>query len=306
MLALSTCWNSHRCLEGNELVLQAKQAGFEALEISHCTKSSLLPGLQKAVDAGAIRIASIHAPCPPTSDRELDQPEVTSVTSSDAAVRAKAIEEIKQTIEFASRMNCDRIVLHLGHVEMDSITPTLEQMASEGLAYSRPYIEQKLRLVTERLKLADVFFDRAKAALHELLPLAESKRVHLAIETRNSFEQLPSAPEMEFLLQEFSNTPWIGAWHDFGHVQRQANLGFLNHEQYLRAIAPRLLGAHIHDVGWPVNDHLVPFSASGVDFDKLVPLLPAGIPLVWEIRPNQRRAVLTQARIDWINRYSAR
>ena len=43
------------------------------------------------------------------------------------------------------------------------------------------------------------------------------------------------------LLDEL-NSPLVGYWHDFGHIQIKENLGFLNHEEWLRAIGPRTLG----------------------------------------------------------------
>lgn len=306
MLALSTCWNSHRCLEGQELVVQARQAGFDALEISHVTKPSLLTGLMQAFDAGGVRVVSIHAPCPPPDEIVLDAAETAEFTSDDPAARARAVELASKTVEMAVRFRCDRVILHLGSVPLPRGSAELEAMALSGHAYSRPYIDLKLQMVAARQQQADERLERARDALKRLLPLAEKHRVHLALETRHHFELMPFESEMVRLLEEFKDTPWIGAWHDFGHVQRLANLGFTQHEQYLRAIAPRLLGCHIHDVEWPNRDHLVPFTANGVDYDLLLPLLPSGIPLVWEIAPNQRRAKLTQARIDWINRYGLR
>jgi len=306
MLALSSCWNSHRCLEGQELVVQARQAGFDAIEISHVTKPSLITGLMQAFDAGGLRVVSIHAPWPASEEPQLDGPEKEELTSADDALRSLAIARVVKTIDMAARFRCDRVILHGGSVPLMRGSSELEAMARNGTAYSRTYIDLKLQMVEERQKLAAAALERLRDSLTQLLLVAEKHRVHLALETRHHFELMPCESELVQLLAEFSNNPWLGAWHDFGHVQRLANLGFTQHEQYLRAIAPRVLGCHIHDVAWPHQDHLVPFTENGVDYDKLLPLLPADIPLVWEIAPNQRRAKLTQARIDWINRYGVR
>jgi hypothetical protein len=40
-----------------------------------------------------------------------------------------------------------------------------------------------------------------------------------------------------------------------------------------------------------------------VEFDKLLPLLPQGIPLVWEMSPSQRRAKVQEMRGVWRERY---
>jgi len=306
MLALSTCWNSHRCLEGQELAVQARQAGFDAIEISHVTKPSLLTGLMQAFDAGGLRVVSIHAPWPVDDETQLDGPEKEELTSADDALRSRAIARVVKTIEMAVRFRCDRVILHGGSVPLTRGSTELEEMARSGAAYSRAYIDLKLQMVEERQKLAPAALWRLKDSLTQLLLVAEKHRVHLALETRHHFELVPCESELVQLLAEFTNNPWLGAWHDFGHVQRMANLGFTQHEQFLRAIAPRVLGGHVHDVTWPNEDHQVPFTTNGVDYDRLLPLLPAGIPLVWEMAPNQRRAKLTQARIDWINRYGVR
>lgn len=305
MLALSTCWNSHRCLEGQELAVQARQAGFDAIEISHVTKASLLPGLMQAFDAGGLRVVSIHAPWPAGEDLTLDSQEADELNSADDASRRRAVERVVKTIEMAVRFRCDRVILHCGSIPLPRGSAELEEMARRGGAYSRPYIELKLQMVEQRQKHAPAALERLTRSLEQLLAVAEKHRIHLALETRHHFELVPCESELVRLLDTFAGHPWLGAWHDFGHVQRLANLGFTQHEQYLRAIAPRLLGCHVHDVSWPAEDHQVPFSANGVDYERLLPLLPAGIPLVWEMAPNQRRARLTQARIDWINRFGS-
>jgi sugar phosphate isomerase/epimerase len=141
--------------------------------------------------------------------------------------------------------------------------------------------------------------DRARAALDELLPTCERHRVALGIETRSHYEQVPDEREMLALLDHYRGCPWIGFWHDFGHVQRKANLGLLDHAELLTAIAPRLLGCHVHDVEWPARDHRVPFTTGGVDFHKLMPLVPKGIPLVWELSQSQRRAHVEEQSAAW-------
>ena len=41
------------------------------------------------------------------------------------------------------------------------------------------------------------------------------------------------------VLEEF-DIPHVGYWHDFGHVQVKHNLGFLDHVEWMREVAPRL------------------------------------------------------------------
>jgi len=299
MLSLSTCWHSHRYQDGLEVAQEARALGFEFIEISHGTKVSLLPGLMKAFDAGLIRVSSLHNFCPSPVEVLIDAPDVYEFTSHREDERERALTLTRQTIQMATRFGASRVVLHLGSVPMKDRTGQLEAMALKGEIYSRPYIDLKLQFVQEREKLSTLYVERARAALKALLPVAEQARVALAIETRSHYEQVPNEKEMLLLLAEFQDSPWIGAWHDFGHVQRKANLGLLDHAQHLQAISPRLLGCHVHDVQWPAKDHRVPLSTGGVDFDKLLPWVPKSLPLVWELSPSQRRSHVLAAHQAW-------
>jgi sugar phosphate isomerase/epimerase len=120
--------------------------------------------------------------------------------------------------------------------------------------------------------------------------------VRLGIEGRRGYEEMPSEKELPALLDEL-NSPVAGYWHDFGHIQIKENLGFLNHEEWLRTIGPRAFGCHLQDCIWPAQDHQVPF-AGDVDLLKLVPLLPPTCLFVWEMSPRKtaediRRSVST-------------
>ena len=61
---LSTCWNSHRHTDGRAMLREIRDLGFQYAELSHGTRISLLPGILEAVDAGEIRISSLHNFCP--------------------------------------------------------------------------------------------------------------------------------------------------------------------------------------------------------------------------------------------------
>ncbi len=281
---------------------EARALGFEYIEISHGTKVSLLPGLMQAYDAGMIKVSSLHNFCPSPVEVLIDAPDAYEFTSHRDQDRERALALTKQTIQTARRFGAQRVVLHMGSVPMKSYTEELERLAHAGEIYSRQYIDVKLKFVEQREKVSEFYLERARAALKELLPVAEAAQVALAIETRSHFEQVPNEREMLVLFDEFQ-TPWLGSWHDFGHVQRKANLGLLDHEQVLRSIAPRLLGCHVHDVEWPAKDHRVPLSTGGVEFDKLLPLLPEGIPLVWEMSGSQKRAKVLEMMGAWQVRF---
>ncbi len=60
MLVFSTCWNSHRHQDGEEMIDEILSLGFDHVELSHGIKLSLLPGIMRAVEAGKVRVAGVH------------------------------------------------------------------------------------------------------------------------------------------------------------------------------------------------------------------------------------------------------
>ncbi len=299
MLSLSTSWLSPRHREGRDMAAEARALGFEWIEVSHGTKISQLPGLLDAVKAGEIKVSSLHNFCPAPVEVMMDAPDAFEFTSPKPAERQRAINLTRKTLEMATRFGTDRVVVHLGSVPMKSITLQLEELAVQGDLYSKEFTERKLRLVTMREEASKKHLDRVRAALDELIPECEKLGVRLGIETRSHYEQIPNQREMSLLLQEYHDCPWIGSWHDFGHVQRQANLALLDHEIYLREISPRLLGCHVHDVEWPAKDHRTPFSSGGVALAQLLPWVGREVPLIWEIAPSQKRESIAAALEAW-------
>lgn len=270
--------------------------GFRELQISRDTPEALLPGLLKAVEKRVVKVTSLRVPCPATA-------EACEFITGDENRRRRAVSLASATLETAARFAAGCVVLELGKTTVRETTPRLEQMAFAGSLHSRSYVAEKLRLVAEREKAGALVLERARAVLDALLPQCERHQVRLGLATPAAFEQAPAPAEMETLLREYADSPWIGVWHDFGHVQRQANLGFLDHEEFLTLTAPRLLGCQAHDVAWPARDHQIPLSQGGVDFDCLLPLLPDGIPLVWTLNPKLKRLGIIAAREAWEQRF---
>ena len=64
MYSLSTCWNSQRHTDGRAMLREIRDLGFEYAELSHGIRLGLMPGILEAVDAGEIKISSLHNFCP--------------------------------------------------------------------------------------------------------------------------------------------------------------------------------------------------------------------------------------------------
>jgi len=302
MLSFSTCWNSSRHTDGEAMVDEILSLGFDTIEISHGLKVSLLPGIKRAFADGRVKVSGVHNFCPSPVEVMIDAPDAYEFTSHRPHERERALALTLKTVEFAAEFAAKYVVLHLGTVPMTKLSRELTQMVADGLEHTPEYVRRKLKMIRKRESLSGFYSRRSKTALGIIAQTAEKVKVPVAVESRSSYEQVPSEREMLPLLEEFPG-PWVGYWHDFGHVQLKANLGLLDHYEWLASVSPRLLGCHLHDVQWPQRDHRVPFQGS-VDYDRLLPLVPHRAPLVWELSPSRRAEDIVMARLVWLAKYS--
>ena len=291
----------HRHTNGYELVSEAMLLGFEAIEVSHGTSVALFPGILQSLKERRIKIAGVHNFCPSPVELLIDAPDAYEVTSHRSEDRARALKLSQRSIEIAAQFGGAYVVMHMGSAQVRSKTGTLEQLVARGEIYSRQYVKEKLAFIEAREKAGKTAMKRIREALDLLVPEAEKHGITLALESRSHYEQAPTEEEMEQLLAEYPSKA-VGYWHDFGHVQRKANLGLLDHEQWLSRMGGRLVGCHLHDVVWPARDHYVPFQGS-IDYGRLMPLLPKDIPLVWELHPRRKSTDIKQALATWKERF---
>ena len=260
--------------------------GFKRIELGHGIRISLMPGIQKFFDEGQIEFSSLHNFCPLPVEVLGASPDCYQFSSSSPSERERAIKQTFQTIDFAQRFNAPFVVLHLGEIRMRSITDALIALAKKGQLLSRKYVREKIQAVEKRETAAPPYLARVKECLKRVVDYAVSKGVKLGIEGRRGYEEIPSERELPVLLSEL-NSPQVGYWHDFGHIQIKANLEFLDHAEWLREIGPRAFGCHVQDCIWPAQDHQPPFSGD-VDLVNLVPLLPRDCAWVWEMSPRKK------------------
>ena len=286
MIAFSTCWNSGRHTAGDVMLHEIKdKLGFDLIELGHGIRMSLMPGIQKMSDAGEIRFSSLHNFCPLPVEVMVASPDYYKFSAVSPEERERAIKQTFQTIDFAERLNAPFVVLHLGQVNMRPITDPLIDLAKAGGYLSRKYVKLKVKAVQKRERIAPNYLQRVKDCLRHIVDYAASKNIKLGLESRRGYEEIPTERELGALLEEMGS-PRLGYWHDFGHSQIKENLGFLDHAEWLGAIAHRAFGCHVQDCIWPAQDHQPPFTG-GVDLEKLVPLLPANCLFVWEMHPHK-------------------
>ena len=275
--------------------------GFTRVELGHGIRLSLMEGVQRMVEAGKVTISSLHNFCPLPVEITRASPDCYQFSSPDERERERAVKFSFQTIDFATRLGAKFVVLHLGRTPIDDYTEKLVRMAEVGLGQSRKYIDTKLTCIKQREAKAAPFLRRSIECLRRVANYAAEKDIKLGVESRHCYEEIPNETEMIEVLNEF-NLPHVGYWHDFGHVQVKHNLGYLDHVEWMKEVAPRLIGCHLHDTQWPGRDHMAPFQGE-VEYSKLIPQLPKDTLFVFEMSPRRTREEILEGRERWIRKY---
>jgi len=266
------------------MLREIRDLGFEYAELSHGTRISLLPGIVEAVEAGEIKISSLHNFCPLPIGVNNSAPNLYQFSAERPRERELAERYTLKTLEFAQRMKAPLVVLHAGSIEMKDYTDKLIELVQRGEKESTKYKKLCQELDQKREARKEPFFERVKETLKKLIPEAESRGLKLGIENREALEELPIEADYYFLFREQSS-PSLVYWHDTGHAQIKENLGFLHHAMHLESLSERLAGFHIHDVQFPGRDHCAPGSGT-VDFAALKPFVKAEHLKVFEFGPH--------------------
>ena len=307
MLAFSTCWNNSRHTEGEAMIAEILGLGFSNIELSHGMTVAKLPGIKKAYEAGMFTCSGVHNYFPAPVEVIIDAPDAYEFTSHRPFERKRAMDMTLKTLELAAEFKAEYLVLHMGSASMKpaKFTKPLTEMVAAGKQRDPSYIKRKIAFIKKREKLAPLYYRRAIEALEELASKAGEYGVKLAVESRSRFEDMPNEREMGRLQEHFKDNPWIGYWHDFGHVQLKHNLGLLDHHEWLATISPHMIGGHVHDVQWPARDHRTPFTGS-LDYDAILPFFPENCPLVWELSPTRESDEIRDSLAIWKHKFPER
>jgi sugar phosphate isomerase/epimerase len=284
MYSLSTCWNSQRHTDGRAMLREIRDLGFEHAELSHGTRVSLLPGILDAVEAGEIKISSLHNFCPLPMGINYSAPNLYRFTSENPAERSNALRCTRKTIELAARLKAPVVVLHYGSIEMKDYTGKLLDLAGFGMKKTPKYEKLCAEVLRKRESAKEKPMERANELLRQLLPEAERLGVKLGIENREALEELPLEPDYQLLFKSLAS-PAAVYWHDTGHAQIKENLGFLDHAFHLEARRDRLFGFHVHDTLFPGHDHCPPGTGT-VNFAALKPTVKPEHIKVFEFSPS--------------------
>ncbi len=269
------------------MLREIRELGFEYAELSHGIRISLLPGIFDAVDAGEIKISTLHNFCPLPMGVNHAAPNVFKFTSSDRWERENAIKHTLKTIETAARLKARLVVLHMGQITMRDYTDKLLSMVEKEEQNSRKFEKLIQEAMEKRERRKEKYIDRADELLKIFVEAAAKEGIMLGVENREAMEEIPLEGDFPFWLK---NQPaeTVGYWHDTGHAQIKENLGLLVHRLHLENMGERLQGFHIHDVKFPGRDHQEPGTGC-IDFASLKPFVKPEHIKVFEFSPSLTR-----------------
>ena len=285
------------------MLREIRSLGFEYAELSHGIRITLLPGILEAVDAGEIKISTLHNFCPLPMGVSRAAPNLFLFSSPDERERERAFRHSIRTIETAARLKAKVVVLHMGCIEMKDYTEKLLELVTEGEREGSKFEKISKEAFVKREQKKEKFVEQSHLMLRRLVEVAEPYGVKLGVENREALEEIPIDSDFPQLFGEFPDET-VGYWHDTGHAQIKENLGFIDHAFQLNSLAHRLLGFHIHDVSFPGRDHRSPGSGM-IDFAALKPMVKPEHIKVFEfspsLSPNEARHGIEHIKNLWGN-----
>ncbi len=264
-------WAIGRFDRAADFMNEARDIGFDRIELNHQVPEGMLQEYYALKAAGAVGISSVHAPCPKwQSATSAPPPELSSI---DEGERVAAVGIIKRAIDVAVDLQAEAVVVHCGRVEIDfELERTLRRLYRDGQMNTLDYQLAKEKLVTVRASKCEPHLHSVIASLKEIVEYAAVRGVKLGLENRYNYYEIPLPDEMRVIL-DMLNRFTVFYWHDFGHAHVLASLGLVGLENWLPKFHSRTLGLHLHDaVG--LKDHRVA-GAGGIDFAAVKPLVPS-------------------------------
>jgi sugar phosphate isomerase/epimerase len=265
------------------MLREIREMGFEYAELSHGIRISLLPGVLEGVDAGDIKISTLHNFCPLPMGINHAAPNIFKFTSFDRRERDNAFKHTLKTLETAERVGAKLVVLHMGEVDMKRYTDKLIDLVGADGTNSPKYEKLCNELIEKREQKKEKFSEAAYEMLRQIQEHATRRGLKLGIENREALEEIPFETDFTLFFAEFQNDT-VRYWHDCGHAQIKHNLGFIDHAIHLESMSPWLHGFHIHDVQFPGRDHCPPGSGM-IDWAALKPFVKPEHIKVLELSP---------------------
>jgi len=265
---LSTSWNGGRQSRASDLLDEHARLGFRRLEAYALHTPESLTSLGREARERDFEITSLHAPCPIAVDERGNRARWGDwLASTNLTDRTFAVDTVRRTIDAAAELGARGIVIHLGTTSMSW---TRTRAVADAITREGRNSEAHLKLVEQvRAEREANKGPHLEAAIKSITALGEHAAgtpVRLGVEARDNFQEIPSLDEVAQVLDACEGLP-VGYWHDAGHGAKLEYYGYVEHEEYLRRYADRMVGMHVHDTQG-TRDHRAP-GQGGTDFAML-------------------------------------
>ena len=215
--------------------------------------------LAEWLDDTRLQLTAVHAP---TAERVVDAVWTgnLSVASTDAALRARAVAEIQQTLDLAAVLPFRTLVLHLG-------MPAHIAAAGDNDAGA------------------------ARRSLDVIVPYAAERGVQVALEVQTNALSTPDA--LVALIEDATDWPPSGICLDVGHARLLGDPA-----DAIETASGLIVASHVHDTRGSRDDHLVPYEGSIEWARTLLAFQKVGYsgPWTFELAPAASPVVATLAR----------
>lgn len=255
------------------MLVEAREMGFEYVELSHGTRIVLVEGILRAVEEGVVKVSSTHNFCPLPTGINHSAPNLFEPSVSQSQEHDQWLRHTKRSIEFTAKVGANAMVTHLGSVHFFWTNPVRKiRRYQRANPDSDPMEDPKYRKVLEKacLKLRNrmpAYWQQVKDSLEEVRMHALEHGVFLGCENREKFQELPVDDDFPSFLAEMvkDEKNHCAYWHDTGHARLKELMGVIDHRKHLEQNVDNLLGWHLHDVA-DKDDHQ-PIGYGEIDFD---------------------------------------
>jgi sugar phosphate isomerase/epimerase len=238
-------WGVGRFAHMADFVDRSRALGFGGIELNHQVTEPLLNEILAIHGNGNLVITSVHDPCPNSTPKLELLPKVSDI---DDAARREGVLSAKSTIDLAVRVGAAFTVLHLGDVtELRAHAESLRDHFQESLGASPEYRASLAAFKQGFAAFQQPHLDAVARSLDELLPYARERGIRLGLENRYYVNEIPNLAQAQWLVRRFTGDA-SGYWHDVGHAEVQARMGFSPQREWLETMGEHIIGIHLHDV----------------------------------------------------------
>ena len=275
--ALSTMWALTQEEPFAEFFAASRSFGFSHQELNH----AITPEMLASVDPMQLHVMSVHEPCPCQFPRLERMARGFFMTSLDEALRSQAVEYTRGSVRLAHQLGATAVVIHSGEVPVGkNLEKRMRALYLDGESHSNEFVELGERFARERSNAAPPYMDALRRSLLELADDAEQLGIHLGLENRDHYYEVPLPHELDELLALRPGT--IEYWHDVGHSEKLREFGFYSQREWLERFSDRMVGIHIHDNDGE-KDHIAP-GLGTVDWELVASFVPEQAIRTFEIR----------------------